>query len=226
VTGAIERATNAVVNQLPDAFSVKVAEAFREVMQTGGVPLQGAQLQVSESRATPRSRGREVAEAQRAAGRNRAVTQQQFAQSGPSTVNQAMAATSAPAGGGTNNPSDTTAQTIGRLEEVVSELKSLNTTGEANLAVTQQILDSSGNALGTANATVAGESSEITINVEGQTTVTVSGFEAGVARLATALSESLGGFVSEDEARRIANEVLENIRTELLRRGIITPTTL
>ena len=56
--------------------------------------------------------------------------------------------------------------------------------------------------------------------------MTVTGFEAGVARLATTLAETLGGFVSADEARRIADEVLENIRTELLRRGIITPTTL
>lgn len=225
VTSAVDRATNAVVNQLPNVFSVKVAEAFREVMQTGGVAFQGSPLETPESRATPRSRGREVANAQRAAGRNRAETAQQFAQSGPSTVNQSVATSSAPAGGGTNNPNDVSAQTISRLEEVVSQLKDINSTGEANLAVTQQILDSSGNAVGTASATV-GESSEITINVEGQTTVTVNGFEAGVARLATALSETLGGFVSEDEARRIANEVLENIRTELLRRGIITPTTL
>jgi len=224
VTSAVDRATDAVVNRLPDAFSVKVAEAFREVMQSGGVPIQTAGAALSESNDTPRSRGREVADSQRAAGRNRAVTAQQFAQSGPSTVNQSVASTSAPAGGGTTTQDSDAA--IRRLEEVVTQLRDLNSTGEANLAVTQQILDSSGNSLGTASATVDGGQSEININVAGQTTVTVTGFEAGVARLATTLAETLGGFVSADEARRIADEVLENIRTELLRRGIITPTTL
>ena len=224
VTSAVDRATDAVVNRLPDAFSVKVAEAFREVMQSGGVPIQTAGASLSESNDTPRSRGREVADSQRAAGRNRAVTAQQFAQSGPSTVNQSVASTSAPAGGGTTTEDSNAA--IRRLEEVVTQLRDLNSTSETNLAVTQQILDSSGNSLGTASATVDGGQSEININVAGQTTVTVTGFEAGVARLATTLAETLGGFVSADEARRIADEVLENIRTELLRRGIITPTTL
>tara|TARA_R110002126_G_C10490983_1_gene504868 strand:- start:106216 stop:112590 length:6375 start_codon:yes stop_codon:yes gene_type:complete len=224
VTSAVDRATDAVVNRLPDAFSVKVAEAFREVMQSGGVPIQTAGAALSESNDTPRSRGREVADSQRAAGRNRAVTAQQFAQSGPSTVNQSVASTSAPAGGGTTTEDSNAA--IRRLEEVVTQLRDLNSTSETNLAVTQQILDSSGNSLGTASATVDGGQSEININVAGQTTVTVTGFEAGVARLATTLAETLGGFVSADEARRIADEVLENIRTELLRRGIITPTTL
>lgn len=227
VTNAIARATNATLTQLPDAFSTRVAEAFRQVMSEGGLSVPGtAGLQVSESKATPASRGRQAAEAQRNAGRNRAVAQQQFAQSGPSTVNQAVATTSAPAGGGTAE--DGTAQTVRGLESILTELRDLNTTSQSNLAVTEQIRDGEGNAVGTANATIGGTAAqpEITINVEGTTTVTVTGFEAAVARLATTLSETLGGFVSADEARRIANEVLENIRTELLRRGVITPTTL
>jgi len=226
VTSAVDRATNAIVNQLPNAFSVKVAESFREVMSAGGISA-AAEFEPSAANATPKSRGREVAEAQRAAGRNRAVAHQQFAQSGASTVNQAVAVNSAPAGGGAGDINEANTQAVRRLEEVITELRTLNSTGEANLAVSEQILDSSGGTLGTASATVAGDSQpEITINVEGQTTVTVTGFEAGVARLATSLAESLGGFVSAEEARRIADEVLENIRTELLRRGIITPTTL
>jgi len=224
VTSAVDRATDAVVNRLPDAFSVKVAEAFREVMQSGGVPMQTAGAALSESNDTPRSRGREVADSQRAAGRNRAVTAQQFAQSGPSTVNQSVASTSAPAGGGTTTEDSNAA--IRRLEEVVTQLRNLNSTSETNLAVTQQILDSSGNSLGTASATVDGGQSEININIEGQQRVTIVGFEAGVVRIAQALSDTFGGFATEDEARRIANEVLENIRTELLRRGILTPNSL
>ncbi len=186
-------------------------------MQTAGAAL-------SESNDTPRSRGREVADSQRAAGRNRAVTAQQFAQSGPSTVNQSVASTSAPAGGGTTTEDSNAA--IRRLEEVVTQLRNLNSTSETNLAVTQQILDSSGNSLGTASATVDGGQSEININIEGQQRVTIVGFEAGVVRIAQALSDTFGGFATEDEARRIANEVLENIRTELLRRGILTPNSL
>lgn len=225
VTGAITRVGEAVVSRLPDAFSVRVAEAFREVMNSGGVPVSNAQVG-SDARRTPESDGKILSDAQREAGRNRAQVQQMMGQAGPSVVNTAVASSSALPGAGGGNLSDLNNDTVRRLEDIVTQLKDLNTTSESNLAVTEAIRDSSGSTVGTATAVAGSDGTEITINVEGQTNVTVTGFEAGVARLATTLAESLGGFVSNDEARRIANEVLENIRTELLRRGIISPTTL
>ena len=226
VTSAVGRAANDVITRLPDAFSVKIAEAFRDVMSQGGVAVAQAAIGGQTSR-TPQSAGMEMAQAQRQAGSNLAQNQQMFNQSGAATASLSLAASNALSSAGPNGGASLNEDTIRRLNDIVSQLENLNTTSESNLAVVESIRDSSGGAIGTASATIAGAAQpEITINVEGQTTVTVTGFEAGVARLATSLATSLGGFVSEDEARRIANEVLENIRTELLRRGIITPTTL
>lgn len=227
VTSAVARAANDVITQLPDAFSIKVAEAMREVLREGGVSAAGARgLPVSDSQATPPTRGKIAADAIREGGRNRAINQQQFGAGGPATRNLLLDSQVAPAGGGTNDPSDTAVTSARRLDDILTELKTLNTSSDANLSATEEIRDSSGNTLGTASATVAGGATEITVNVEGTSTVTVTGFEAGVTRISQALSETFGGFATEEEARKIANEVLENIRTELLRRGIITPTTL
>ena len=231
VTSAVARAANDVVTKLPDAFSVKVAEAFRAVMTEGGLTVPGAAPSGrpdTGGRQTPIGRGREAVNNRRNQGRNLAEQAQIAAQGGNGTLVPASAADGAPTGRGSNNPNDpSAAQTNRSLQSILDELKTLNTTSNANLTATEEIRDTSGNTVGTANATIAGgEQPEITINVEGTTTVTVTGFEAGVARLATTLAETFGGFVSEEEARRIANEVLENIRSELLRRGIITPNTV
>ncbi|MEE8115049.1 MAG: hypothetical protein V3T23_11940, partial [Nitrososphaerales archaeon] len=225
VTSAVDRAANAVITQLPDAFSVKMAEALRGVMEAGGIALPSSQVGLSESTATPTSKGMQMANAQREQNRDKAALSQKFSQSGPGILDQSITPSTTPTGGGTNDPGKAGIEGARRLEDILSELKDISATSTASLVVSEEIRDSSGASVGTATAT-GGAQPEITINVEGQTTVTVTGFEAGVARIATSLAETLGGFVSDDEARRIANEVLENIRTELLRRGIITPTTL
>jgi hypothetical protein len=229
VTSAVARAANAVITSLPDAFSVKVAEAFREVMREGGLAgaaPTGDRGFVSDSRQTPQGRGREQVNARRAQGRNLAEAAQIASQGANGTLVPASAAAGAPTGRASNNPNDPgAAQTNRSLQSILDELKGIKTNSDANLAVTEEIRDSSGDTIGTAAATVTGPA-EINISIEGTSTVTVTGFEAGVARVAAALTETFGGFATEEEARRIANEVLENIRTELLRRGIITPTTL
>lgn len=226
LTSAVNRVTQAVLTGLPDVFSVKVAQAFRDVMRDGGIQTAGASLAGLDAQPTPLTRGREQANAQREAGRNRATNQQRFQQSGFATQNQVVASQSLPTGGGSNNPNDPNANSVRRLDAILSELKELNTTSDSNLSVTEEIRDSSGNTIGTAGATLAGGQPEITVNIDGEQRVIVTGFEAGVARIAQALTETFGGFATDDEARQIANEVLENIRTELLRRGIILPNTL
>lgn len=229
VTSAVARASNDVINKLPDAFSVKVAEAIREILRSGGInaPV-GGTAPTSDSSPTAQSRGKDDADMLREAGSNRSRTRQAFSQGGNGVIVPVDASSGATTGRPSTNPNDPgAAQTNRTLNDILSQLKDLNTTSDANLEATASIVDNTGNAVGTANAVIgAGGQPEITINVEGTSTVTVTGFEAGVTRIATALTETFGGFATEEEARSIANEVLDNIRTELLRRGIITPTTL
>jgi len=230
VTSAVARAANDVVTKLPDAFSVKVAEAFREVLQAGGqsIPTVREFSGNKLSQSTPKGRGREQVDARRAQGANLAEQARVASQGANGTVVPASAAQGAPTGRGSNNPNDPgSEQTNRNLSSILDELKSIKTNSDANLVATQEIRDTNGNQIGTAAATVGGTGQpEITINVEGTSTVTVTGFEAAVTRIGAALAETFGGFATEEEARRIANEVLDNIRKELLRRNIITPTTL
>ena len=226
---AVGRSTSAI-NSLPDALSVKVAEAFREVFREIGPGMPGQEGRTGQvSSASPTQRGTEQIQSIRQQGNNLAEAKKRASQSGPALglLSEAVSGRTQESQSNLGDTGDLS-ETNRRLQEVIDELSTLNTTGVSSNEVLEEIRDASGTSLGTAAATTggAGASPEITINVEGTTTVTVTGFEAGVARLATALAESLGGFVSDDEARRIANEVLDNIRTELLRRGIITPTTL
>ncbi len=227
VTSAVARAASDVINKLPDAFSVKVAEAVRELLSTGGIRVPGG-APISESTPTAQTRGKESADMLREVGRNRSTTRQAFSQGGNGVIVPVDAAGGATTGRPSTNPNDPSAsQTNRTLNDILSQLKDLNTVGDASLEATSAIVDNTGNAVGTANAVIGGGGQpEITINVEGTSTVTVTGFEAGVARIAAALTETFGGFATEEEARQIANEVLDNIRTELLRRGIITLTTL
>ncbi len=230
VTSAVARAANDVITKLPDAFSVKVAEAVRELVSSRGAEFVGGAggLPGSESRPTAKTRGREQADMTRELGRDRAAAQQRFSQGGNGVAIPVDASAGATTGRGSNNPNDPgVAQTNRKLEAILGQLQDLNTTSDASLEATQDIVDNTGTTVGTAGATIGGGGQpEITINVQGTSTVTVTGFEAGVTRITQALTETFGGFATEEEARQIANEVLDNIRTELLRRGIITPTTL
>lgn len=227
VTNAIARAANDVVTLLPDAFSVKLAETFRDIMTTGGQAVVDGNLPVSDARPTPPTKGKMMRDAQRASGRNQAENQQRFSQSGFSTANQIAASQSIPNGGGSNNPNDPNASIAKRLEDILAESKKTAEAAEASLVVNEEIRDNtSGTAAENGFTDIPTGTTEIIVNVQGTSTVSVTGFEAGVTRIAAALADTFGGFASIEEARRVANEVLENIRAELLRRGIITPTTL
>ena len=229
VTTAVARAANDMVTKLPDAFSVKIAESLRELVRSGAaVGGPRGDTFTSQSRPTAKTRGKEQADMTRELGRDRAAAQQRFSQGGNGVAIPVDASAGATTGRGSNNPNDPgVAQTNRKLQDILSQLQDLNTTSDANLEATQDIVNNTGTTIGTAAAVVGGGGQpDITINIEGTSTVTVTGFEAGVTRIAQALATTFGGFATEEEARQIANEVVENIRRELLRRNIITPTTL
>jgi hypothetical protein len=214
-----------VINLLPDAFSIKIAEAFRDVLKTGDSEVTNTPL--SKSKSTAPGRGSVMAKTTRDQGRNAAEQVQRFAQGGNGTIVPASAAAGAPTAGGSNNPNDPTSASNKKiLDDLLTQTDKTVSIAEENLAVQKEIRDAStGTAAATGLTGTSSETTEITVNVEGTSTVNVTGFEAGATAIANALSETFGGFTSVEEAKRIANEVLENIRTALLRRGIITPTT-
>ena len=215
VTSAVGRAADRMISTLPGAFNAAVGKAIDaklNLAREGGLT-----IPESESNQTPLSRSKELADDRKLSGRDQAAAAGAAGQAGVGSSQPP-----APQVTTSNNPNDPNTRTFSSM---LTELKDISKNIAANLVVTQEIKDGQNNTVGTAAATVTGEQTEITVNVAGTSTVTVTGFEAGVTRIASALTETFGGFATEEEALRIANEVLENIRTELLRRGIITPTT-
>jgi TP901 family phage tail tape measure protein len=223
VTGIIGRTNDIITGTLPDALSVKIAQAFREVLSSGGLAVPGITGPRSDSFSTPQDRGSEMAQNLRQEGSNKALQQQIASQAGnaPAIVSQAFGNAQER---DSNLPDTSSAnEANARLADILSELKNINTLTTTNNEVLTEIRDTAGNSVGTASATIAGTTAapEITVNINGEQRVTVTGFEAGVARIATALSETFGGFATETEAREIANSVVEAIRLELQRLGIL-----
>jgi len=223
VTGVIARTNDIITNTLPDALSVKIAQAFRDVLSTGGLTVPGLTAPQAQNVTTPQDRGAEMAQNFRRDGSNAALQQQIASQAGlaPGIVSRAFGNAQEQ---NSNLPdSSSSKETNQRLSDILSELKNINTVTATNSEVLTEIRDSSGNVAGTATATVAGTAAqpEITININGEQKVTVTGFEAGVTRIAQALSDTFGGFATETEARDIANQVVESIRLELQRLGIL-----
>jgi len=156
-------------------------------------------------------------------GSNRALQQQIAGQAGP--VPAIMGdAFGGKQGQNSNLPDSAGAgETNKTLADILSELKGINTLTTTNNEVLTEIRDSAGETVGTASATLGGTESspEITINVTGQSTVTVTGFEAGVTRIATALAQTFGEFATEAEARQIAESVVESIKKALVERNML-----
>lgn len=222
VAGIIGRTNDIIAGTLPDALSVKIAQAFREVLTAGSLSVPGITTAQSSS-FTAQDRGTEMAQNFRRDGSNKALQSQIANQAGaaPGIVSQAFGNAQERR---SNLPDTNSSQeTNSTLSDILSELKNINTLTTTNNQVLSEIRDTSGNTIGTASATIAGTAAapEITININGENRVTVTGFEAGVARIATALSETFGGFATETEAREIANQVVDAIRTELQRLGIL-----
>ncbi len=223
VTGIIARSNDILTNTLPDALSVKIAQAFREALTSGNLSIPGLTGPRAESFSTPTDRGTEMAQNIRQDGSNRALQQQIASQAGsaPAIMGDAFGGKQ---GKDSNLPDSSGAgETNKNLADILSELKNINTLTTTNNEVLTEIRDTAGNTVGTASATIASPTAapEITVTINGEQRVTVTGFEAGVTRIATALSDTFGGFATENEAREIANSVVEAIRLELERLGIL-----
>jgi len=222
VTGIIGRSNEILTNVLPDALSARIAQAFRDALNTAKMTVPGL---TGPAGGTPtvQDRGTEMAQNLRQEGSNKALQQQIANQAG--TAPAVMGSAFGNVQGKDSNLPDSTGQgeVNKNLADILSELKSINTLTTTNNEVLTEIRDTSGETVGTASATVGGTQAapEITININGENRVTVTGFEAGVTRIATSLSETFGGFATEAEAREIANQVVEAIRTELQRLGIL-----
>lgn len=218
VTSAVGRATHAITNTLPDALSVKIAAAFREVLSTLQQQEGGALAGGLGQATTEQSRGAGMAETLRKAGANKAQAQQIANQSGQS-LNVLSQTLGSPSQSTTSNlDQDSLVETNRRLDEMVKQLENLNVTSTTSSETLEEISQGAGGGV-TAAATVA--IPDINVNIQGQQQITVTGFEAGVARIAASLAETFGGFVTETEARNIANEVVDAIRLQLERNGII-----
>jgi TP901 family phage tail tape measure protein len=225
VTGIIGRTNDIITNTLPDALSVKIAQAFRDALSQGGVSVPGLTPPPDNGMFdTAQSRGSEMAQNFRREGVNTAL-QSQIANS----AGLAPAIVSSAFGGVQQQPSNLPAQqsaqdTNQKLADILSELKNVSTATTDGTQVLTDIRDGTNSVTGGTAAASLGAtptSPQVNINIQGQQTITVTGFEAGVARIAQGLAETLGGFATDQEARDIANQVVESIRLELERLGIL-----
>lgn len=222
VTSAIGRVVQAITGGLPERFSVAVAQAVREVMSTGGIPAAPTgTLPGQTPKQTAGSRGSELASDQRRFGSNRSLQQQFYAESGAGVTIPTQASSNVPTAG-SNLPNDASAQRTNELlDRLLAQLQDLNTTSETGNSTLEEIRDGqSAGGTSTAAAAVA-QAIEFSVNIQGEQRVTVTGFEAGVTRVAQALAETFGGFATEAEAEQAAREIIEPILTELVNRGIL-----
>ncbi len=224
VTGIIARSNDILANVLPDSLSVKIAQAFREVLTAGNLSVPGLTgPQLSQSNRTPQDRGTEMSQNLRQDGSNRALQQQIANQAGTAPAVMGSAFGNAQERDSNLPDAASSKEANAKLSDILSELQSINALTTTNSEVLTEIRDSSGNSVGTATATIGGAGTipEINVNINGENRITVTGFEAGVTRIATALADTFGGFATEAEAREIANQVVEAIRLELERLGIL-----
>jgi len=221
VTGIIARTNYILENVLPAAFSSSVAQAASQQLSQTPMAIPG--LNAPPAKTTAGSRGYEMTDALRQGGNNAALQKQLSNQSvtptaiiGDSFSSSQQRTSNVPGGNSTQETNST-------LNEILKALQNLNTATTTNSQVLTEIRDQSGNTVGTASATIAGTGAapEITVNIQGEQRVTVTGFEAGVTRIAQGLAEAFGGFATETEAREIAETVVEAIRTELQRLNIL-----
>ena len=207
IMSAVEKAATRMITELPIVFNAAVGNAINKSnaeSRAGGIPVPGgAPTKETDSKIASDSQQQP----------NKAVDSAAAGAAG-AKANQP----SAPSGNTSNNPRDPNTATFVKM---LAELAAINKTSTTNLGVTQEIKNDQDKKVGTAAATVTGDKVEIAVSIAGTSTVTVTGFEAGVARIAQALAETMGGFATEEEARVIAEGVVENIRKVLLEKQII-----
>lgn len=225
VAQAIQRTNDAITTTLPSALSASLADALKNALAGTGLSIRGVNATESALPATgftptPSSKGVELARAMRDNNSNAAEVRQQVNASGPA-LGIASAAISTGAQGTNSNigESNSLSETNQRLADIASQLTELNQiTISSNDALTQ--LSSAASAPVAAAAAVV-SAPDINVNIQGQQQVTVTGFESGVQTIIAGLIKTFGSFVTDTEARNIANEVIEAIRVQLERLNII-----
>ena len=208
------------INVLPDAISVKIAQAFRDVLQTGGVAVGGITGPTSSS--TAQSRGSQLAQQQRQQNSNLALLRQRINQSGPAIDNAIIATGERTQRTGNNLPGGgDTERTNSLLSSVLDRLEAIESASTATRDELVELNDSGTTGVAGAAAATPANIPDINVNINGQQTVTVTGFEAGVTAIVSGLEDAFGSLVTDTEARNIANEVVAAIRLQLERLGII-----
>lgn len=225
VGAAIQRTTDAITNTLPSALSASFAEALRNALSGSGFGIRG--INAMETTMDPRgleqsasSRGAELARAMREENSNAAEVQQRVNSAGASIgiTESALASRAQDTRSNIADP-DSLTETNQRLADIASQLSQLNQTTITNSETLTQISEGGGASTPTAAAAVSVP--DINVNIQGQQQITVTGFESGVQSIIAGLVQTFGGFVTESEARNIANEVVEAIRLQLERLNII-----
>jgi TP901 family phage tail tape measure protein len=213
VAGAINRMSNQVLTRLPEAFSMAVAQEFRNNMSAVGL---------GGTMPTQMSPGAQQAQALRQAGNNVAqnIQGQRAAASQLSTISTTADSAqrdqnNLPGGAGTE-------QTNKILDTIKQDIKDLLTAqNEANTALTSIDTNTGTGSTGGTAAAQLTPIPDINVNIAGQQQIQVTGFEAGVQQIVAGLVETFGGFVTDTEATNIANQVVESIRLQLERLGIL-----
>jgi hypothetical protein len=211
VAGAINRMSNQVLTRLPEAFSMAVAQEFRNNMSAVGL---------DSTMPTQMSPGAQQAQALRQAGNN--VAQNIQGQRAAASQLSTISSTADSAQRNQNNlPGGTgSEQTNKILETIKQEIQDLLTqTNTALISIDANT--STGGTGSTAAATQLTPLPDINVNIAGQQQIQVTGFEAGVQQIVAGLVETFGGFVTDTEATNIANQVVESIRLQLERLGIL-----
>lgn len=225
VGAAIQRTTDAITNTLPSALSASFAEALRNAISGSGFGIRG--INAAETSLDQRgfeqsagSRGAELARSMRESNSNAAEVRQRVNSAGAS-IGITESALANRAQDTKSNVADESSlvETNQRLADISAQLSQLNQTTITNSETLTQISEGGGTTTPTAAATVSVP--DINVNIQGQQQITVTGFESGVQSIIAGLVQTFGGFVTESEARNIANEVVEAIRLQLERLNII-----
>lgn len=222
VESVIRQLDQNIINTLPGQITAGTQQLIQGAFANSTLAGQSIS-QVFGATADINARGQESADMFRQEGSNVAKQREMASSAGfaPSIVSQAFgAAQEQPS----NLPSEASAQRtneiLNQISDRINELNNLTSENGIVLAQVQENTDPN-TSTATATTTTTGASqtqNEFTINVDGQQSVTISGFESAVASLTAALE---GTFVTPAQAQEIANALLQSIRDELVRRGIL-----
>ncbi len=221
IVAAVTNSVDKLIASLPGSFSKTGQQTLGDAINTSG------------SQPTSQTETRKAANSRRNAGKNQSVNAGAAAGAGPADA-QVLPATQGGDGGLLSPEILTIIKENG--EKVAAAQKESDEKAERSAAKQQATLDAIEESSKSTSAALQSIDTkqdnvttiaqpDINVNIEGTSTVTVTGFEAGVTRITAGLTEVLGDLVTTAQATEIANAVVENIRVALKRINIITETT-